>query len=102
VSGLRGLVLGVAGLSLAEAVVSRSSSTNNAGAAVTLLSHGLARWLNPFVPLIPDLHAGASTSGSASKPSASFESGGSGSAMQSVSTTMPAGAGAGVSTGTNI
>jgi hypothetical protein len=59
VSGLRGLVLGVAGLAMAEAVVSNQKATNNAGGAITLISHGLARWLDPYTPLIPDLRAGA-------------------------------------------
>lgn len=58
-STVRGLVLGVAGLALAEAVVSSQTASNNAGGAVTLISDGLSRWLNPYTPLIPNLAASA-------------------------------------------
>lgn len=56
-SALRGLLGGVIGLSLLEATVSSAAATNNASAAVTLVTGALRRLIDPAVPLIPDRRA---------------------------------------------
>ena len=53
-SMFRGLVLGVGGLALLEALVT-GQNPDATGGALKLLSGGLTRWLDPSVPLIPDL-----------------------------------------------
>ena len=54
-SGIRGLILGVAGLSLMEVIVTSKTATANTNAGVTLVADGLRRWLDPYTPLIPNL-----------------------------------------------
>jgi hypothetical protein len=51
---IRGLIAGVLGLSLLQAITSSAQATANSGAIITFISHGLARYLDPNVPLIPN------------------------------------------------
>lgn len=52
-SGLRGFVAGLAGLSLLEVVVSNQAAAGRVSGAFGLVSRVLSRWLDPQVPLIP-------------------------------------------------
>jgi hypothetical protein len=57
VSALRGLLGGVIGLSLLEATISTAEASNNASAAITLVTGAMRRLIDPAVPLIPDRRA---------------------------------------------
>jgi hypothetical protein len=72
VSGVRGLIGGVAGLALLEVTVSNQTAAGRVGGIFTTAASWLARWLDPNVPLIPDLRAGAVNpfSGSTTAPTA--------------------------------
>jgi hypothetical protein len=52
---MRGLIAGVLGLSLLQAVTSSPQATANTTGIISFVSHGLARWLNPTTPLIPNI-----------------------------------------------
>jgi len=52
---MRGVLAGTLGLTLLQAIVSSKEATANASGMITLLSNGLARWFNPYTPLIPEL-----------------------------------------------
>lgn len=54
-SAVRGAVAGVLGLTMLQAIVSNQQATSNAGGLVTFVTNALARWFNPYTPLIPDL-----------------------------------------------
>ena len=54
-AGVRGVIAGVLGLSLMEAIVSSSAGSANTAGIIGFASRGLARWLNPYTPLIPNL-----------------------------------------------
>lgn len=53
-SALRGVVAGVLGLTLLDAVVSSESAANNLGTFATLFGGLVNRLVNPAVPLIPN------------------------------------------------
>lgn len=58
-SALRGVVAGVLGLSLMEAVVTSTSGASNTGRLFDLAASFVNRLVDPSVPLIPDLaHTG--------------------------------------------
>jgi hypothetical protein len=57
-SAARGLVAGVAGLALLEAIVSNNAAAGRVGGAFTLVAGVLSHWLDPNVALIPDLRKG--------------------------------------------
>lgn len=58
---IRGLIAGVMGLTLAQAMLSTETAAQQQGGTsstdtiIDFVSRGLERWLNPFAPLIPDL-----------------------------------------------
>lgn len=55
-SGLRGFVGGIVGLSLLQVVTKdKYGEAGRVGGAFDAVAHALSRWLNPNVPLIPDL-----------------------------------------------
>lgn len=54
-SGLRGFVGGLVGLSLLEVVVSNQSTAGRVSGVFGVVSKVLSRWLDPNVPLIPAL-----------------------------------------------
>ena len=53
-SALRGFVAGALGLTLLEAAVSTQKAASNASGVVSVLTKGIARIVDPTVPLIPD------------------------------------------------
>lgn len=53
-SALRGVVVGVLGLSAFELLVSSPAAANNAGGIFTLAAGAFRRLVDPSVPLIPD------------------------------------------------
>lgn len=62
-SGLRGLAVGVVGLSFLEFVVSNDQAAGRIGGLFTVPGAVLGHWLDPTVPLVPDLsgNTGGST-----------------------------------------
>lgn len=58
-SGIRGIAVGVLGLTLLESILSSQQATDNTSGIIGFVSGGLARWLNPYTPLIPDLRTAA-------------------------------------------
>lgn len=54
-SAARGMVTGLLGLTLLEALLSTREATGHVTGTIGALSKGLARWLSPTAPLIPDL-----------------------------------------------
>jgi hypothetical protein len=54
-SALRGLALGTGGLALLEATVSSQAAAGRVGGAFAVVSTVLARWLDPYTPLVPNL-----------------------------------------------
>ena len=54
-SALRGLAVGVLGLSALEVVVANRATASNAGRLFTIASSFVHRLVDPSVPLIPDL-----------------------------------------------
>lgn len=58
-SGWRGLAGGMAGLALLEVAVSNQQAAGRVGGVFDTAAHLLARWLDPNIPLIPDLRKGA-------------------------------------------
>lgn len=57
-SALRGIIAGTVGLALLEVVVSNTQAAGRVGDAFTVISDVLAVWLDPYVPLVPNLTAG--------------------------------------------
>lgn len=53
-SATRGVVAGVLGLSLFEALVSSQTASKNAGGLFDLAASAINRLVDPSVPLIPD------------------------------------------------
>lgn len=53
-AGVRGFVAGVVGLSLLEAFVTSKTAPAGLAGGSKLIAGGLARWLDPTVPLIPN------------------------------------------------
>lgn len=53
-SALRGVVVGVLGLSALQVLVSSPAAANNAGGAIQLAAGAFRRLVDPSVPLIPD------------------------------------------------
>lgn len=62
---IRGLIAGTMGLALLEAVVSTPQAAGNAGTALGFLAGALARWVDPTIPLVPQLAQPAGNSGTA-------------------------------------
>jgi len=67
-SGVRGLVAGVMGLTLMEAMLSTQQATDNVTGLIGFVSHGMNRWLNPYLPLIPWVKRPPTISGSVGVP----------------------------------
>lgn len=53
----RGVIAGTLGLAMLQAVVSNQAATANVTGFVGFVSRGLGRWIDPSVPLIPDLRS---------------------------------------------
>lgn len=60
-SAVRGIITGVVGLSLLEMVVSNQDAAGRVGGLFTTVAAILTHWLDPTVPLIPDLSGTTST-----------------------------------------
>lgn len=54
-SATRGFVAGVAGLALLEAIVSSDQAAGRVGGVFDTTAKVLARWLDPYTPLVPNL-----------------------------------------------
>lgn len=59
-SATRGVIVGMLGLTLLQALLSTEAATRNTSGALTAVAGGLSRWLDPTVPLIPDRRATSS------------------------------------------
>ena len=60
-AALRGAVVGFLGLTLLEAAVSSEAAVNNTNTLVGLATKAIRRWMDPTLPLIPDLRGPGKT-----------------------------------------